>query len=94
MKDCPKVLAIQNHRNKIKKNIWDILLTAVILIRFLPRGYTQRVQGLEIGDPGPCLFGFGYKRQVRGFFAQQGRPCRVGSDLIGAHYNGVRLPEI
>ena len=34
-KDCPKVLTIQNHTNRRKKNIWDMRLTVVILIRFL-----------------------------------------------------------
>ena len=93
-KDCPKVLAIQNHMNRTKKNICDMRLTIVILIRFLPCGYAERTQGFKIGSSGPCLFSFGYKGQICGCFAQQGHPGRVGSYLIGTDDHRVCLLEI
>ena len=93
-KDCPKLLAIQNHMNRTKKNIWDMRLTVVIFIRFLPCVYAKRTQGFKIGSSGPRLFGFGDKWQICGCFAQKGRPGRVGGNLIGAYDHGVRLLEI
>src|SRR5208337_3607620 len=93
-KDCPKVLAIQNHINRIKKNTWAIRLTVVILIGFLPCGHAERTQGFKIRSPGPCLFSFGYEGQICRCFPQQGRPGRIGGNLIGADDHRVGLLEI